>query len=285
MKEVNTLNEVTDIDLADYQAGEGRSAYTLDGFTGATVSTNNIIRMLHAIGQYHGTDAYFGEATIEVVEAGSAESTATTEEKGEQMKNEEAAPSKELAALPAPVDTTKSFKPNPDATETIPCQSDSFSPGCGSVNPENLIDYLNREDVLYIDLRDYEDYSKKHLRNFEVIPFFAWIWNAEAHENSEMIQLYGGDVKDPIPVYEESDKLLEFLFPKDKVLFLMCQSGGRVGMLMDILAARGWDMSKVYNVGGMAQYSIPAYRDLTMEMPEFIVESTYNFEGLTRIAP
>ena len=285
MKEVNTLNEVTDIDLADYQAGEGRSAYTLDGFTGATVSTNNIIRMLHAIGQYHGTDAYFGEATIEVVEAGSAESTATTEEKGEQMKNEEAAPSKELAALPAPVDTTKSFQPNPDATETIPCQSDSFSPGCGSVNPENLIDYLNREDVLYIDLRDYEDYSKKHLRNFEVIPFFAWIWNAEAHENSEMIQLYGGDVKDPIPVYEESDKLLEFLFPKDKVLFLMCQSGGRVGMLMDILAARGWDMSKVYNVGGMAQYSIPAYRDLTMEMPEFIVESTYNFEGLTRIAP
>ena len=126
---------------------------------------------------------------------------------------------------------------------------------------------------------------KKHLRNFEVIPFFGLIFNAEAHTNAELPQLYGGTPTEPVPVYEESDDLLEALFPKDKTLFIMCQSGGRVGMLMNILAARGWDMSKVYNIGGMAQYTGAEYRDLIVDTPEMLMDITYSMEGLTRIAP
>ncbi len=56
-------------------------------------------------------------------------------------------------------------------------------------------------------------------------------------------------------------------------------------MLMEIMEARGWDMSKVYNIGGMAQYTAAEYRDLITDTPELIVESKYSFEGLTRIAP
>ena len=114
----------------------------------------------------------------------------------------------------------------------------------------------------YIDLRDYADYAKKHLRNFECIPYFALIFN------------------EPIPVYAESDELLEALFPKNKVIFLMCQSGGRVNQLMKLLNARGWDMTKIYNIGGMAQYAGPEYRELTTDAPEILVNATYSFAGL-----
>jgi|GEM_PF-399959 len=56
---IKTLDFVEDISAEDYSAGEGRSSYTLDTFSGSSVSTNNIIRMLNALFEYHGTDAYF----------------------------------------------------------------------------------------------------------------------------------------------------------------------------------------------------------------------------------
>ena len=58
---LDTLTEMNDIALEDCQAGEGREDYTLDTFTGASVSTNNIVRMINAIIDYHMTDTYFTE--------------------------------------------------------------------------------------------------------------------------------------------------------------------------------------------------------------------------------
>ena len=75
------------------------------------------------------------------------------------------------------------------------------------------------------------------------------------------------------------------MFPKNKTIFLMCQSGGRVGMLMNILKARGWDMSKIYNVGGMAQYSGAEYKDIVTDTPELLLETKYSTESLTRLLP
>ena len=65
----------------------------------------------------------------------------------------------------------------------------------------------------------------------------------------------------------------------------MCQSGGRVNNMMKLLSARGWDMSKIYNIGGMAHYSGAEYRSIVTDTPEIIIEATYNFDALTRIAP
>lgn len=56
---IKTLSFVEDIDPADYTAGEGREGLTLDTFVGSSVSTNNIIRMLNALFEYHATDEYF----------------------------------------------------------------------------------------------------------------------------------------------------------------------------------------------------------------------------------
>ncbi|MBR5005418.1 MAG: hypothetical protein IKY14_08155, partial [Erysipelotrichaceae bacterium] len=71
------------------------------------------------------------------------------------------------AELPAPVDTTKTYK-NAEEKE-VACEAGNYSAACSSINASNLQDWLNRDDVLYIDLRDYADFGGKHLRNFEVI--------------------------------------------------------------------------------------------------------------------
>ena len=280
--QIKGLNTIADIDLADYQAGEGRAEYQIDTWTGATVSTNNILRMLQALMRHHGTDPFFAGDESLKAEAAVVETAAEAPE-----AEEAAAPaaSHDLLPLPAPVDTTKTYKANKDDAEEVPCTEGSFGPTCSAINSDNLIEYLGRPDILYIDTRDFGDYLKKHFRNFEVVPFFALVYNAEAHTNADLPQLYGGTPTEPVPVYEESDELLEVLFPKDKTLFIMCQSGGRVGMLMNILKARGWDMSKIYNVGGMAQYTAAEYRPYITDTAEFVLEGTYKIEGLTRIAP
>lgn len=56
---IKSLSTVDDIKAEDYTAGEGRDGLTLDTFTGSSVSSNNIIRMLNALMEYHGTDEYF----------------------------------------------------------------------------------------------------------------------------------------------------------------------------------------------------------------------------------
>lgn len=184
--------------------------------------------------------------------------------------------------LPAARDTSKMYTPSKDAAEEA-CGVDTFAAACSGVSVENLTEYLGREDVVYIDLRDYSDYAKKHLKGFESIPFFGAIYNKDAATNPELVQLYGGNNADGfVSVYKESDDLLEAFFPKDKTIFLMCQSGGRVVTMMQILAAKGYDMSKVYNVGGMGQYTSGSYNQYTTNTEELTVTATYNFEGLTR---
>lgn len=267
-------------DFTDYSEGEGRADLKVDAFTGATVSSNNILRIVQALYAYHATDSFFDG------DAKAAELRQVFEAKKEAVASSAAAA---VAAgeveLPAPVDTTKTYKANKDDTVETVCEPGNFGPTCSAINSENLRQYLGRTDVKYIDLRDYADYAKKHLRNFECIPYFALIFNAEACNDASLPQLYGGTVDDPIPVYAESDELLEALFPKGQTIFLMCQSGGRVNNMMKLLAARGWDMSKIYNIGGMAHYAGAEYRDIVTDTPEIAINATYSFEGLTRIAP
>ncbi len=43
---------------------------------------------------------------------------------------------------------------------------------------------------------------------------------------------------------------LEYFFPKDKYIFLMCGGGGYAGMTKKLLVSLGWDENKIYDVGG-----------------------------------
>ncbi len=275
LKGLNTID-----DIRDYQSGDGRENLRLDAWTGATVSANNTLRAVQALYAYHATDSFFDsdpealklravfEAKRESASAQAAVSAAKTE-----------------TELPAPVDTKKTYKASKDDTEETFCEPGNFGPTCSAINNENLRQYLGRSDVFYVDIRDYSDYAKKHIRNFECIPYLALLFNPDAINDASFPQLYGGTTDNPVPVYKESDEILEALFPKNKTIFLMCQGGGRVNNLMKILNARGWDMSKIYNIGGMGHYAGPKYRDIVTDTPEITIGVTYKFDGLTRIMP
>lgn len=58
-KFINSLSIIDDINVSEYQEGEGRDGYTIDALSGASVSANNIIRILHSITDYHATDDFF----------------------------------------------------------------------------------------------------------------------------------------------------------------------------------------------------------------------------------
>ena len=181
--------------------------------------------------------------------------------------------------LPEARDASKTYVPTKDA-DPVACTLDTFASDCSSINKDNLQDYLNLEDVYYIDLRDYADYGKKHLRNFECIPYFAMIFDAEAN-GADKPQLYGGSITEPVATYEESLDIIHEMFPQDKTLLIMCQSGGRVSQCMTLLQSLGYDMSKIYNVGGMGQFTSDALVAYTTDVSELALTATYAFEGLT----
>lgn len=143
------------------------------------------------------------------------------------------------------------------------CNSDTYDVACSAITAENLYKYLGREDVVYIDLRDFKPYETQHLDGFTNVQFFADIWDQKATGGSQLFN------QDYTPKYEYSVAILKGLIPQDKTVFLMCQSGARVAWMMDILELNGWDMSKIYNVGGMNQYvldkNIGNYKDIIVE--------------------
>lgn len=176
------------------------------------------------------------------------------------------------AALPAPTDVTKTTTKN---GQEVSCDSEDetirYSLACSAINYTNLKEHLGRKDVFYVDVRDsntYEDsttfntgdYSGLHLKGFSNVEFFAYV-----HGNKN--QLFYTEADGTFaPRYATSVETLEALFPKDKTLFIMCQSGGRVVTLMRLLSQYGWDMSKVYNIGGMQDYTeARGYADYRLE--------------------
>lgn len=185
------------------------------------------------------------------------------------------APAKTVADLPAPRDTSKTYK-DADGNEHA-CELNNYSVDCSSITSANLTDYLGIDGVVYIDARDYKDFATKHLRNFECIPYFALVFDAEAN-GADKPQLFSGSPDAPVATYVESKDLLNALIPTDKTVFLMCQSGGRIKAFMQLLEANGYDMTKIYNVGGMAQYD--SYKDATVA-EEIVVNATYAYNGLT----
>lgn len=134
-----------------------------------------------------------------------------------------------------------------------------------NINEATIDKYLNRSDSVYRDLRmlkdpgDYEaiggdSYLSGFVRGFEVVSF-PYIVNVAGLPEA-VGDTYTGDTlftnKDGkyVANYDESVDILEGLFPKDKVIFLMCGGGGYSGMMKNMLVALGWDENKIYDVGG-----------------------------------
>ena len=139
-----------------------------------------------------------------------------------------------------------------------------------NINEKTIDNYLGREDSVYRDMRMLKDpgnyeaiggdsYLSGFVKGFEVIPY-PYIVNVTGLP-SEVGNTYEGDTlftknEDGTYTenYEESMEILEYFFPKDKYIFLMCGGGGYAGNMKDMLVDLGWDENKIYNVGGYWYY-------------------------------
>ena len=134
-----------------------------------------------------------------------------------------------------------------------------------NINESTIDEYLNRDDTVYMDMRMLKDpgkyeaiggdsYLSGFVDGFEVLPF-PYLVNVSGLPE-EVGDTYKGDTlfteKDGkyTANYEESLDILEYFFPKDKNIFLMCGGGGYAGMTKAMLISLGWDEDKIYNVGG-----------------------------------
>lgn len=139
-----------------------------------------------------------------------------------------------------------------------------------NVNEKTIDKYLGREDSVYRDMRllvdpgDYEAiggdaYLSGFVKGFEVVPL-PYLVNVvglpeAVGDTYTGTTLFTQDEDGNYTAnYEESMAILEYLFPKDKNIFLMCGGGGYAGMTKNMLVALGWDADKIYNTGGYWYY-------------------------------
>ena len=144
-----------------------------------------------------------------------------------------------------------------------------------NINEKTIDNYLNRSDVVYRDVRMLEDTATWEnkggerdltgfVEGFEVVPYAYLTEFPEEYINQKKSEnvtgLYEGKtlfrLEDGkyIANYKESMDILEYLFPKDKTIFLMCGAGGYANFTKQMLGSLGWDTSKIYNVGGYWNY-------------------------------
>lgn len=138
-----------------------------------------------------------------------------------------------------------------------------------NINEATIDRYLGRSDAVYRDVRmlkdpgDYEaiggdSYLSGFVRGFEVVPL-PYLVNVtglpeavgDTYTGKTLFTTDGDGYE---ANYKESMQVLEALFPKDKVIFLMCGGGGYSGMLKNMLVTLGWDETKIYDVGGYWYY-------------------------------
>lgn len=139
-----------------------------------------------------------------------------------------------------------------------------------NINEETIDNYLGRSDSVYYDMRMLKDpgnyeaiggdsYLSGIVKGFEVLPY-PYITEVkglpeavgDSYKGETLFREENGKY---IENYKESLEILEYFFPKDRNIFLMCGGGGYAGMTKNVLVSLGWDENKIYNVGGYWYYN------------------------------
>ena len=152
-----------------------------------------------------------------------------------------------------------------------------------NVNINTIDEYLNLDNVVYRDMRvliDSQGYDgltptssgmlTATIEGFRIspLPYIANLWEGmlpppvlDNPVDKNYTPLYNvtwnsdGSIASIEENYEESEYVLEEIFPKDKLIFLMCGGGGYAWMTKQILVKLGYDATKVYNIGGFWAYT------------------------------
>lgn len=170
-----------------------------------------------------------------------------------------------------------------------------------NINEETIDKYLNREDSVYRDMRMLKDpgnyeaiggdsYLSGFVKGFEVVPYpllteVKGLPEAvgDSYKGKTLFKEENGKY---IANYKESLEILEYYFPKDKNIFLMCGGGGYAGMTKKLLVSLGWDENKIYNVGGYWYYNGNNNIEVKNNDKYYFYKVTYHdidFKNLTEV--
>ena len=138
-----------------------------------------------------------------------------------------------------------------------------------NINEQTIDKYLNRKDTVYRDMRMLEDPGNYEaiggdsklsgfIKGFEIIPYplITEVKNlpkevGDSYKGDTLFKEENGKYK---ANYKESLEFLEYYFPKNKNIFLICGGGGYAGMTKKLLVSLGWNKNKIYNIGGYWYY-------------------------------
>ena len=182
-------------------------------------------------------------------------------------------------------------EPSQEETLSLPEKAilDSSLASESPITSTNIDDYLFRDDCMYIDTRSPQQFLEEgHIAGFVNIPFYEALVGLKPTENllyttttirdeNNKVKAIVGDVNSYTPNYEESKRIIESTFPKDKNLLIISTAGVESAYLINLLLQLGYDGSKLYNVGtfsnGMGD--IVAYR--TYKDAKYYVEGVYAY--------
>jgi rhodanese-related sulfurtransferase len=157
-----------------------------------------------------------------------------------------------------------------------------------NINMRNIDDFLNRPDVAYFDMRmlyDPADFPAiggiasltQTLPGYRVVPF-PFIANlgampvANAYDGDRLFEVVWGEGRGEVleitPNFLESETFLHDIFPKDKVIFLMCGGAGYSSLARGLLIHMGWDADMIYHTGGNWHYDGNMSLDMTVSSDE-----------------
>ena len=139
-----------------------------------------------------------------------------------------------------------------------------------NINEDTIDKYLNRKDSVYRDMRMLDDPGNYEaiggdskltgfIKGFEIVPY-PYLVNVtnlpkevgKTYEGPTLFTLKDGKYT---PNYKESIDIINYLFPKDKKIFLICGGGGYAGMTKSLLVSLGYNKDNIYNIGGYWYYN------------------------------
>ena len=180
-----------------------------------------------------------------------------------------------------------------------------------NINMLTIDNYLGWPDIEYIDVRmlyDPADFPAiggiasltQTLPGYRIVPF-PFIANlgampvANAYDGNRLFEIVWGEGRGEVleitANYLESESILNDLFPKDKVIFLMCGGAGYSSLARGLLIHNGWDENMIYHTGGNWHYTGNMGLDMTISNDDPNIATWradyafIDFDHLNRIAP
>ncbi len=112
---------------------------------------------------------------------------------------------------------------------------------------ENFDELLDRTDVQFIDLRNFDDkMAGGFIEGFTVIPFFGYLEHMNILVRTDGWNFTPDSIKD--------ERALRNLFDEEKTLIMICAAGVRAGFVKSALEHLGYE-NAIFNAGAIGDYN------------------------------